>query len=145
MLIRKITSGFVIQVYDTQRRRFVSQEFTAGDDVAYENERGEAVDSSLLEIDGQEAYLPFCMVQPESPKKCVQVEYDLHYSGGDYSSVGNYAYIPHEVIDRLPGKDMDRKLRTVFTVLVGDSHHIIHYTFDEVYDQEGNEWREEED
>ncbi len=73
--------------------------------------------------------------------KCVRVEYDLDYWGGDYSKVGQFAYIPQEVIDRLPGKNPDRKLRTAFTVLVGDPRHIIHYTFDETFDQDGNEWR----
>ena len=80
------------------------------------------------------------MVQPEPMRKCVQVEYDLNYWGGDYSKVGDYAYLPHEVIDRLPGKDNDKRLKLAFAVLVDDPRHIIHYTFDEVFDQDGNEW-----
>jgi hypothetical protein len=74
MLIRKITSGFVTQVYDTQHGRFVSQEFTAGDDCQYEDERGEAVDSSLLNVHGHEAYLPFQMVQPTDDECAAVVE-----------------------------------------------------------------------
>ena len=68
MLVRKITQGFVVQVFDTAKKQFVSQEFVAGDQCEYEDERGEAVDSSVLEAGGQEAYLPFHMVQPETAK-----------------------------------------------------------------------------
>ena len=61
MLVRKITHGFVVQVFDTEKGRFVSQEFVAGDEVAYEDSHGEAVDSDMVA-----AYLPFHMVQPET-------------------------------------------------------------------------------
>ena len=135
MLVNKITVGFVTQVFDTELKRFVSQEFTAGDDVAYEDGKGDAVDS----VDN---YLPFHMVQPEPPQKCIRIEYDLNYRGGDYDKVGKFAYIPLDNIDRQSGKDFDKKLKTAFAVLVGDPIHIVHFTFDEVYDQDGNEWRE---
>ena len=75
--------------------------------------------------------------------KCVRVEYDMDYWGSDYSGVGRFACIPHHVLDRLPGKDLDRKLKTAFTVLVGDPVHIVHYSWDEPTDQDGEEWREE--
>jgi hypothetical protein len=69
MLVNKITVGFVTQVFDTELKRFVSQEFTAGDDVAYEDKKGEVVESDLVKgKDGGEAYLPFHMVQPQPPK-----------------------------------------------------------------------------
>ena len=68
MLINKITTGFVIQVFDTELKRFVSQEFMAGDDCQYEDKDGEPVDRKLLETDGKEAYLPFDMVQPQPPQ-----------------------------------------------------------------------------
>ena len=145
MLVNKVTVGFVIQVFDTEIQRFVSQEFVAGDQCEYEDKNGVPVCSKALEVDGKEVLLPFDMVQPQAgrpSKKCVRVEYDLNYWGGDYSDVGQFTYVPHEVIDRLPGKDMDRKLKTAFTVLVGDPRHIVHYTFDEVYDHEGTEWQE---
>lgn len=57
MIVNKITIGFVIQQFDTETNTFVSQEFIAGDEVTYENQMGEAVDSFL-------EYLPFEMVQP---------------------------------------------------------------------------------
>ena len=134
MLVNKITVGFVIQIFDTELKQFVLQEFVAGD-VAYEDMKGEVVD----DVDG---YLPFNMVQPEPPRKCVRVEYDLNYRGGDYDKVGNFAFIPLDAIDRLPGNDPDKNLQMAFTVLVGDPQHIVHYTLDEVYDQDGNECRE---
>jgi hypothetical protein len=146
MLVNKVMAGFVVQVFDTEKRRFVSQQFVAGDQCDYEDQDGNPVDRKALEADGKEAYLSFDMVQPKppgKPMKCVRVEYDMDYWGGDYSKVGQFAYIPHEVIDRLPGKDQDRKLRTAFAVLVGDPRHVVHYTWDEPTDQDGNEWKEE--
>lgn len=68
MKLNKVTTGFVIQTYDTRKKRFVSQEFVAGDQVDYENRYGEAVDCNLF-CTGRgkkrkEAYLPFDMIQP---------------------------------------------------------------------------------
>lgn len=57
MIINKITTGFVVQKFDTDIRQFVSQEFIAGDQVEFENEAGEQVESF-------DSYLPFDMVQP---------------------------------------------------------------------------------
>jgi hypothetical protein len=56
-IIRKITYGFVDQQFDTDTGKFISQEFTAGDQVEFEDRHGEAVD----EIS---EYLEFDMVQP---------------------------------------------------------------------------------
>jgi len=65
MLVRKITIGFVIQEFDTEKGAFVSQEFIAGEDVSYENERSCVIDSEAFnKADGEEDYLPFEMVQP---------------------------------------------------------------------------------
>ncbi len=67
MIIKKITYGFVVQVFDDSKKmkKFISQEFVAGDQCEYENEGGMIVDPSCLEVDGQEVYLPFDMVQPK--------------------------------------------------------------------------------
>lgn len=65
MLINKITDGFVIQVFDTETGKFVSQTFTCADGCNYEDQAGNTVESSLLEVDGKEVYLPFDMKQPE--------------------------------------------------------------------------------
>ena len=61
MRVHKKTTGFVIQVFDTETGRCVEQSFVAGDDVQYEDECGEPVD--WREANG--AYQPFEMVQPE--------------------------------------------------------------------------------
>jgi hypothetical protein len=63
MKINKITTGFVIQVFDTKKKQFVSQTFIAGDDVSIETEAGESVEGDDFEtVDN--ATLPFDMVQP---------------------------------------------------------------------------------
>ena len=77
MLVRKITTGFVVQTFDTGAGRFTAQEFIAGEQCDYENEQGEPVDSELLTVKKrgkektgrkktvkEEAYLPFEMKQP---------------------------------------------------------------------------------
>jgi hypothetical protein len=56
MLVNKITEGFVIQVFDTELRRFVSQEFVAGDRCEYEDKDGVPVCSEAMEVDGKEAF-----------------------------------------------------------------------------------------
>jgi hypothetical protein len=38
MILNKITTGFVIQQYDTETKKFVSQEFIAGDEVEWEQD-----------------------------------------------------------------------------------------------------------
>ena len=67
MLINKITPGFVIQVFDTELKRFVSQSYTAGDDCQYEDKDGEPADSKVL----NGACLPFDMVQPKADTAAV--------------------------------------------------------------------------
>ena len=57
-IVKKITVGFVIQEYDTETGKFVSQEFMAGDQVDWEDEDGNAIPK-------EDAYLSFEMVQPE--------------------------------------------------------------------------------
>jgi hypothetical protein len=61
MIVKKITVGFVVQSYDTEAKKFTEQNFTAGDQVDYEDEFGEKVDQDLIVDD----YLAFDMVQPE--------------------------------------------------------------------------------
>src|SRR5213592_1928093 len=66
MLINKITTGFVVQEFDTDKGEYVSQEFVAGNPVEYEDKVGNPVDSSLMQSeDGTEPYLPFDMQQPQ--------------------------------------------------------------------------------
>jgi len=63
MIINKITTGFVIQTFDSATGKFLTQEFIAGDQVDYENLFGEAVDAR----EGDN-YLPFDMYQPNESR-----------------------------------------------------------------------------
>lgn len=71
MIINKITTGFVIQSYDTDTGRFVGQNFVAGDQVEYELPDGGMVDDAEMAVHNfgpgaeEEPYLPFDMKQPE--------------------------------------------------------------------------------
>ena len=40
MIITKVTVGFVTQRYDTEKKRFIDQEFCAADDVHWNDEHG---------------------------------------------------------------------------------------------------------
>jgi len=57
MIVNKATTGFVIQKFDMETRQFICQEFIAGDEVDFENEDGDPVESF-------DEYLPFNMKQP---------------------------------------------------------------------------------
>ena len=61
MIKSKITSGFVIQNFNTETKEFVSQEFFAGE-CDFENENGGPTTAF-------EEYLPFDMVQPNKNKQ----------------------------------------------------------------------------
>lgn len=70
MIINKITTGFVIQVFDTEKQVYISQNFIAAAEVNYENTQGETIpDIDMAEVNfgplsGGEPYLPFDMAQP---------------------------------------------------------------------------------
>lgn len=70
MLVNKITTGFVIQLFDTKTKQYVSQSFTAAAEVNYENSQGdtlsetEMAESNFGPYTENEPYLPFDMVQP---------------------------------------------------------------------------------
>ena len=63
-LIKKITHGFIIQVYDTNKRYWISQEFVEGDQVDWEDGNGEFLDDAE-ESPAYDDDLPFDMVQPK--------------------------------------------------------------------------------
>ena len=70
--------------------------------------------------------------------RCIRVEYDLNFFGGDYNGVGQFAYVPLEDIGHTPDA-----VEAAFEKLTGhDRVHIIHYTPDETFDENGNPWRE---
>lgn len=67
MSLKKITHGFVVQVFDVDKRRWTSQEFVAGDETEYETDDGAILDCDEFAeraANDQEPYLPFEMVQP---------------------------------------------------------------------------------
>ena len=62
----------------------------------------------------------------------ISVEYDLKYFGGDYHGYGSMALLPLEGLT-------DENLKKRFKKQTGhDPVHIIHYTFDEPLDADGN-------
>lgn len=61
MIVNKITHGFVIQSWDTKKKKWINQEFVAGDDVEYECD-GISMDLQTAPLD---EYLPFHMEQPQ--------------------------------------------------------------------------------
>jgi len=68
MKINKITTGFVIQTFDTETKKYTAQEFVAGDHVEYETLDGSSIDPvevGMQTVEGLEPYLPFDMVQPQ--------------------------------------------------------------------------------
>jgi len=66
MKINKTTTGFVIQTYDTDQKKWIGQEFVAGDQVEYE-QAGTWQSLAPAEIwpGSTEPYLPFLMRQPD--------------------------------------------------------------------------------
>lgn len=73
-VIKKVTIGFVVQSFDTEKRRFFCQEFVASEDHTWEDQMGDALDlkdnEHLALIYGQggvdEPYLNLEMVQPKT-------------------------------------------------------------------------------
>lgn len=68
MIVNKITNGYVVQRYDTVKKRFVSQEFVAGK-TEWETTIGSPLSPFSQLLGPMESYLPFDMVRPpgESP------------------------------------------------------------------------------
>ena len=74
----KITTGFVVQTYETQEDKMVcvEQHFVAGDQIDYEDLDGNPVEVNTT----KEVYQPFEIVQPVKPQIFVLVESS---SGGE--------------------------------------------------------------
>lgn len=85
MLINKITTGFVIQTFDTGTGKYIDQEFYASEQVDYESTDGQTpIEDEFMESVNfgpyaeQEPYLPFDMVQPLAVENCrEQIQEDL--------------------------------------------------------------------
>lgn len=69
MIVNKVTTGFVVQTFDTVTQRYTSQEFIAGDEVVVETCHGNPLDREEQDMVGiDNVYLPFEMKQPEEIK-----------------------------------------------------------------------------
>jgi len=70
---------------------------------------------------------------------CVRVEYDMAFWGGDYDGVGDFILIPLALVDSMRGITTDDDLVDMAfrKTTCQDSAHIIHYSLDELYDQDG--------
>lgn len=64
MQLKKITTGFVIQTIDTKSGELINQEFIAGDQCDYEDEKGNCIDVEECFGEDDEPYFPYDMVQP---------------------------------------------------------------------------------
>ena len=65
MIVRKVTTGFVIQEFDSETGRCVSQEFVAGEQVEWEDRQGNCISDEEFGIDLDGLYHPLEMKQPE--------------------------------------------------------------------------------
>ena len=66
MKINKITHGFVVQTWDTELNRWISQEFVAGDQTEFEAGGSDQIlNPADIWPDGPEPYLLFHMRQPD--------------------------------------------------------------------------------
>lgn len=64
MLIEKITTGYVVQIYDTETKTFTSQKFVAGDEVTYQVD-DQIIVPDQINVSENELYLTFEMQQPD--------------------------------------------------------------------------------
>jgi hypothetical protein len=68
---------------------------------------------------------------------CIRVEYDLDFAGGNYSGVGQFAYVPLNDIGHAPDA-----VEAAFEKLTGHGRvHIVHYCPDKTFDEDGNPWQ----
>jgi hypothetical protein len=69
-IVNKITVGFVTQQYDTEKKRFVGQEFIASDDVTWEKENGDSIgmdEQSKLGLGNTDTVEPYLNFEMKSP------------------------------------------------------------------------------
>ena len=65
MIVNKTTTGFVVQKFDSETGRCLSQEFIASDQVEWEDQKGERIEDGQYGIDLEGCYYPLDMKQPE--------------------------------------------------------------------------------
>lgn len=71
----------------------------------------------------------------------IKVEFDPLFTGGDYSGVGEFVFIPVSLVDAFceeSPEDFEGALGLAFTkVTKQDAMHIVNYVSDETYDHQG--------
>jgi hypothetical protein len=67
MIVTKVTVGFVTQRYDTEKKRFIDQEFHAADDVTWEDEMGNELMRGDLSLGNDEVPEPYLNFEMKSP------------------------------------------------------------------------------
>ena len=65
MIVRKITTGFVVQQFDSDTGRCISQEFVAGEQVEWEDQKGNPIEDGQSGIDLEGLYFPVELKKPE--------------------------------------------------------------------------------
>lgn len=66
---------------------------------------------------------------------CYRIEYDLNYTGGEYTKFGKYAYVPAELVFALNGVHQAFEKHTGI-----DAIHIVHWSSDELFTEDGEEF-----
>jgi hypothetical protein len=65
MIVHKVTTGFVMQEFETDTGRCLSQQFIAEDEVEWADRQGNLVSDGDFGIDLEGLYFPLEMKQPE--------------------------------------------------------------------------------
>lgn len=73
MEVRKVTVGFVTQVFDTETGKWVSQEFTANDQVDWEDMDGNTIDPDDF-VATQEGKIPYLCFDMKDPSEIPSLE-----------------------------------------------------------------------
>lgn len=84
MIVTKVTVGFVTQRYDTDKKRFIDQEFHAADDVTWENEYGDEFtpkQRSDLGLGNEKIVEPYLTFEMKSPAEIAGIN---NFKKGDF-------------------------------------------------------------
>ncbi len=65
MILNKITTGFVVQKFDSETGRCLSQEFIASDQVEWEDQKGDRIEDGMCGLEREGFYFPLKMKQPD--------------------------------------------------------------------------------
>ena len=146
-MVNRQSSGPFVERSDKVGTYQVERIIRVGCRVSGDNTEGAARQAELIELDawvvlemlGQQVTV---IEKPEANQKdepCVQVEYDLAFWGGDYSSIhSEYVHIPVRLVEQL------RSVEDAFVLVTGESRrHIISYSESEHFTRDGEPWEEQ--